>query len=576
MAPSGIDRGGAALPMWMARRLAAGVLTAGLAASPVAATVEYTILDLGEFGPPSASTQGTFGISGSRATAISARGVVTGVSSDRQARVRAFRLLPPSGPLDLRPVADTDVVFDFAWDVSNRNTVAGGALIADRMVAALWDSAGTLYDLGTLNGARSEAEALNDADWVVGASATDSLDPSEGMDRAFLWRPGFGLSNLGALSGGLGSRAHDLDAGGRIVGDADDAGGVTQAVLWDGGPATLLDPSAVDGSVARGMNERGTVVGSAVDAEGALRGFRWTPAGGLQFLPALADSGSSTAEAVNPCDVAVGFSAVPIDSPGFGRPHAVRWTSSGSIEDLNERVDPSSGWLLTHATDIGPTGRITGHGVAPDGGLRGFLLVPVAELPCDAPTPTLVAAFRAEVRAGVVELEVSLADEGSWDGFHVYRSRPAWPDQEERLTAEPVRLDGRSRYGFTDRGVTAGERYAYAIALVARSGAEMRAGSVEILMPARELAIGLSAPNPASGRVDFTVTLPRAGPASLTVVDAGGRRVRTLVDGELGGGEHRLAWDGRLDSGRPAPAALYFLVLETGDGRRIGRVALIR
>jgi hypothetical protein len=42
-----------------------------------------------------------------------------------------------------------------------------------------------------------------------------------------------------------------------------------------------------------------------------------------------------------------------------------------------------------------------------------------------------------------------------------------------------------------------------------------------------------------------------------TVIDAGGRPVRTLVDGESRQGDVKLAWDGRDDAGQPVPDGVY-------------------
>jgi hypothetical protein len=44
-----------------------------------------------------------------------------------------------------------------------------------------------------------------------------------------------------------------------------------------------------------------------------------------------------------------------------------------------------------------------------------------------------------------------------------------------------------------------------------------------------------------NGRVQFS--LARPGPAVCAVYDAGGRRVRTLWDGNLEAGRHELGWN---------------------------------
>jgi hypothetical protein len=90
------------------------------------------------------------------------------------------------------------------------------------------------------------------------------------------------------------------------------------------------------------------------------------------------------------------------------------------------------------------------------------------------------------------------------------------------------------------------------------------------------LALSAPAPNPSRGSAAVRLALPRAARVSLVVLDQQGRRVRTLLSGEVASGERTVSWDGRDDGGRAAPSAVYFLRLET-DGRTLTRrVALVR
>ena len=81
-------------------------------------------------------------------------------------------------------------------------------------------------------------------------------------------------------------------------------------------------------------------------------------------------------------------------------------------------------------------------------------------------------------------------------------------------------------------------------------------------------AVALAAsPNPARGRTTFSFALPQTGRVRLTVVDAAGRLVATLVDGDVAAGWHEAQW-----SARAAPG-VYFARLEApGGARRSARV----
>ena len=77
-------------------------------------------------------------------------------------------------------------------------------------------------------------------------------------------------------------------------------------------------------------------------------------------------------------------------------------------------------------------------------------------------------------------------------------------------------------------------------------------------------------PNPAPGWCALSVG-PEVSPnANLTIYDAGGRKVRVLELGAMGGGPRAARWDGRDLAGRKAPSGVYFARLE-GDGARATR-----
>jgi hypothetical protein len=79
-----------------------------------------------------------------------------------------------------------------------------------------------------------------------------------------------------------------------------------------------------------------------------------------------------------------------------------------------------------------------------------------------------------------------------------------------------------------------------------------------------DLTVG---PNPFSTRTTIRFGLPDGGLSTrLAVFDAGGRRIRTLIDGARPAGPNSEIWNGRDDSGNIVSAGVYFLRLEVGGG----------
>jgi len=101
-------------------------------------------------------------------------------------------------------------------------------------------------------------------------------------------------------------------------------------------------------------------------------------------------------------------------------------------------------------------------------------------------------------------------------------------------------------------------------------------GVSEVEEPAGSLLALSVHPNPFTASTSFSLLLPAPTRATVTVHDASGRLVRTLLDGTLPGGPHSLAWDGRDATGAPVAAGVYFAKLDTGLRTCGARTVLVR
>jgi hypothetical protein len=83
-------------------------------------------------------------------------------------------------------------------------------------------------------------------------------------------------------------------------------------------------------------------------------------------------------------------------------------------------------------------------------------------------------------------------------------------------------------------------------------------------------------PNPARSAARLDFTLARGARVRLDVLDAQGRRVRRLADGEWAAGRWTLPWDLADDAGRAVPPGLYLARLDAGGRAATRRVIVIR
>ncbi len=216
---------------------------------------------------------------------------------------------------------------------------------------------------------------------------------------------------------------------------------------------------------------------------------------------------------------------------------------------------PVDGW----ATDVAVAGDHLAVTVR-SGGLA------MAGLQCADVVPALVGAFTCEDRGdgvavawtvtggaapvlertdagGVVSVAAARLPDGRWEAFD------PWLDGDPDARVYTLRLDG---------------------AAVAQQAVARTAPQVEAL------AVGM-APNPFNPSVTVSWAQPRSAPVTVTLHDAAGRRVRTLVEGEARtAGRHEAMWDGRDDRGGALPSGVYVARVRAGDRVSAAKALLVK
>ena len=104
----------------------------------------------------------------------------------------------------------------------------------------------------------------------------------------------------------------------------------------------------------------------------------------------------------------------------------------------------------------------------------------------------------------------------------------------------------------------------------------VKAGGEASPTVARDLILAQNKPNPFNPATQITWSQPESGKAELSIVDAAGRRVRTLVRGAYPAGVHAALWDGRDENGRTMAAGVYFYTLDAGGAHLTRKMLLLK
>jgi probable HAF family extracellular repeat protein len=281
----------------------------------------------------------------------------------------------------------------FANAINNRGQVVGGALnsildndsnfgwspfqVATQFRAFLWQN-GMMSDLGTLGtGNNAVALFVNDRGQVAGQSLTDSSANSPTgfvTIDPFFWQNGK-MVDIGTLGGTFGV-PYAMNSVGHVVGISNVAGDQTfHGFFWDEENG-LKDLGTVPGgslSYALWINDAGEIVGMGDFFNGG-HGILWKN-GKTIDLGTLPGDCSSEALVINSQGQIIGNSSPDCASDGV----AVLWENGGAPFNLNTLVAPGSSVNVTFPVSINDRGEIVAHGVLPNGDTHAVLLIPCDE-----------------------------------------------------------------------------------------------------------------------------------------------------------------------------------------------------
>ncbi len=265
--------------------------------------------------------------------------------------------------------------FSIGNSINNSGQVVGYSIMSDGSTchAFLYDG-GPMTDLGTLGGAdlSSRANGINTSGQIVGYSMTTG-----NVSHAFLYSGGAMTdlnSTLAPNSGWLLQEGYAINDGGQIVGIGGYFGSYTHGFLYSNGGVTDLDADYTHESFPQAINSHGQVAGYAL-VGGRQNAFLYN--GGAWTNMGTLGGSYSAAFGINTKGQVVGWSdwSGTVFSSDI---HAFLY-DNGTMTDLNDLIDPASGWKLYGAGGINDAGQIVGWGYNSSGQQEAFLLTPTPE-----------------------------------------------------------------------------------------------------------------------------------------------------------------------------------------------------
>lgn len=385
---------------------------------PIASAQVYTITDLGALSPTAINiwgqvvgnsngqafiwtqfagrkrlgrlTGGTF----SYAASINDLGVVTGTADGPGTVISNGVGQPPLYPSPPPNQECSDLTQPFVWTARKGMKGLGAVEAPDPDFVLDWCEI-PFY-----------GASINDVGQVVGYTSIFGPEYQYGLLRTSTagitlfggsWPPTFasGVSNTG-----------------QIVGQSDSSPYSGHATSWKNGIATDLEwlggAAGLDfySSSANGVNDLGQIVGwsttTLISDDGCwsfepgditgcpMHAVLWRAGGEIRDLGALPGDTFSSASNINFFGQVIGSSGNTVvfqeaegtagsglfgDTPIAVIGHPFIWSESSGMNDLNNLISTSSGWVLNSATGINIWGQIVGSGTL-NGEAHGFLLTP--------------------------------------------------------------------------------------------------------------------------------------------------------------------------------------------------------
>jgi len=201
---------------------------------------------------------------------------------------------PQPGQIRQLSLPAGDTVGEAMWINDNGQAVGASGTCANTVLpplafgphAVLWDTDGSVTDLGNLGGtAANIGLAINNRGQVVGAASLEGGTTPFSLNDAFLWTRETGMQDLGALPGDANSVGLGINDRGEVVGQSADADGNSRGFLYQSGVMYDLNTLIPANSPlyvlsASSINSSGEIAGFGMTSDGDMHAFLATPSSG--------------------------------------------------------------------------------------------------------------------------------------------------------------------------------------------------------------------------------------------------------------------------------------------------------
>lgn len=125
--------------------------------------------------------------------------------------------------------------------------------------------------------------------------------------------------------------------------------------------------------------------------------------------------------------------------------------------------------------------------------------------------------------------------------------------------------------------IAVANNYSSTVSVLLNAGTSSIDVAPTLSAPPRPFQLLPSRPNPSRGKSEIRFLLPSACTVDVALFDLVGRKVRSLVAGELSApGEHAIRWDGRDGSGAPVRNGVYLVQVRAGRDVGVRKLIILR